>query len=363
MVTGTSRSLQCALLLLLPSLAYAQFELEEVWEAPLFFMIMLFFDAIILACMLCFCKAVIVVNHSEVIIKERFGKYTETLRPGCHWMWPLIEDPRAVNWRYLDAKNNSSVAKVVSIVTDHIDTREHIIDFGRQTVITRDTVQIVIDALVYFRVSDPRLSIFSIQNLPDAVELLTQATLRNIIAKMTLDETFSSRDKINADLLLAVRPDAERWGVTVTRVEIFNIDPPRDIRQAMEQQIRSERERRSAVLEADGNRLKTIIESEGKAAEMVILSEGQRAADILLAEGKAKAKMMMADAQASALKSLSSALKFAGDKTRAVDYLNAIQYMNSLNNMTNRSSTVVMVPKSVVDKMGHVAPSSSLGRL
>ena len=104
-------------------------------------------------------------------------------------------------------------------------------------VITKDTVQIVIDALVYFRVSDPRLGVFNIQNLPDSVELLTQATLRNIVAKMTLDETFSSRDKINSDLLLSIRPDAERWGVTVTRVEIFNIDPPRDIRNAMEQQV------------------------------------------------------------------------------------------------------------------------------
>merc|ERR1712224_138357 len=245
-----------------------------------------------------------------------------------------------------------AMATVQSIVTDHIDTREHVIDFGRQTVITKDTVQIVIDALVYFRVSDPRLGVFNIQNLPDSVELLTQATLRNIVAKMTLDETFSSRDKINSDLLLAIRPDAERWGVTVTRVEIFNIDPPRDIRAAMEQQIRSERERRSVVLEADGNRLKVIIESEGRAAQMVLISEGVRTADILKAKGEAKAKMMMADAQATALSSLRSALKQAKDETRAVDFLNAIQYLNSLKTIPSKLTTIVMVPVGVADKVG-----------
>lgn len=352
----------CALLLL----ATVAAEEDELFalaahEVAIFFFLVIFLNIAILFTMCCCCKAIIRVNHSEVIIKERFGKYTETLKPGCHWMWPLVEHPRVVNWRYLDAKNNSSSAKVVSVLTDHIDTREHVIDFGRQTVITKDTVQIHIDALVYFRVSDPRLGVFNIQNLPDAVELLTQATLRNIIAKMTLDETFSSREKINADLLIAVRPDAERWGVTVTRVEILDIDPPTDIRQAMEQQIRAERERRSEVLEADGDRLKVIIESEGHAAKMVLLSEGQRTADILLAQGEAKAKMMMADAQASALQSLSNALKFAKDDTRAVDFLNAIQYLNSLNTLSGPQSTVVLIPASATEKIGHATGGHAPG--
>lgn len=143
--------------------------------------------------------------------------------------------------------------------------RAAVIDFGRQHVITQDTVQIDIDALVYFRVTDPRVAVFQIQNLPDAIELLTQATLRNIIALMTLDDTFSSREAINAELLSKVgsaatagdvvclgthtlslthtrtlpqiQRDAERWGVLITRVEIFNIEPPPKIRVAMEKQI------------------------------------------------------------------------------------------------------------------------------
>lgn len=346
----------CALLaFIMPSMVAAKeaLGLYTGWEVAMFFVIIFMTTIVILISLCCLCKSMMIVQHSEVVIKEKCGKYTATLKPGFHWLWPFCEHPRSVNWRYLDAKNNSSQAQVRSIVTDHIDTREHVIDFGRQTVITKDTVQIVIDALVYFRVSDPRLGVFNIQNLPDSVELLTQATLRNIVAKMTLDETFSSRDKINSDLLLSIRPDAERWGVTVTRVEIFNIDPPRDIRNAMEQQIRSERERRSVVLVADGNRLKVIIESEGRAAKMVLISEGERTADILMAKGKAKAKMMMADAQAAALASLRSALQQAKDDTRAVDFLNAIQYLNSLQTIPSPSTTIVMVPVGVADKIGN----------
>lgn len=153
-------------------------------------------------------------------------------------------------------------------MTDRIDTREHVLDFGRQHVITKDTVQLDIDALVYFRITDPRVAVFKIQNVPDAIELLTQATLRNVIAQMTLDDTFSSREQINAELLSKVQRDAERWGVTITRVEIFNILPPHDIRSAMENQIKSERERRSTVLQADGERESAVIRSRGDAARV-----------------------------------------------------------------------------------------------
>ncbi len=105
-----------------------------------------------------------------------------------------------------------------------------------------------VDALVFFRVTDPRIAVFKIQNVPDSLELLTQATLRNTIAKMSLDDTFSSREEIDHELLSAIRPDAARWGITVTRVEIFNISPPGDIKVEMENQIKAERERRSHVL-------------------------------------------------------------------------------------------------------------------
>lgn len=318
-----------------------------------------------------FKKAVRTVRHAEVMIVERLGKYKvrrssrsallvacllltsapcgqTTLKPGLHWLWPVIESPRKINWRYLDAANNSSVANVVVTSTDRIDMREHVIDFGRQHVITKDTVQILIDALVYFRITDPRVAVFHIQNLPDAVELLTQATLRNIVAQMTLDDTFSSREAINTQLLSKIQRDSERWGVTITRVEIFNILPPADIKSAMENQIRAERERRSTVLRADGTRESAVIKSRGEAARVVLSAEGARAASIARAQGDAAAKKLLASAEADCVAAIRDA---CGDSVRAVDYLAAVEYLNSLRNLTAGASRseVVMVPTEAMD--------------
>jgi regulator of protease activity HflC (stomatin/prohibitin superfamily) len=292
-----------------------------------------------------------IVHQAEVMIVERFGKYQRTLKPGIHWIWPLIESPRMINWRFMNVENNSSEAHIVSIVTDRIDMREHVLDFGKQHVITRDTVQIVIDALVYFRVSDPRLAVFKINNLPDAVELLTQSTLRNIIAHMTLDDTFSSREKINEELLSKIQLDSERWGVTITRVEIFNITPPPDVIRAMQLQIKAERTRRSDVLKADGNRLASVIQSHGKAAQLVLHAEGDRASDVLKAQGSATAQIMLADAQAKCLEHISKAVSVYGVK--AVEYLTAIQYLNALRNLTvsRGGDKVVMFPSECVNSI------------
>lgn len=198
--------------------------------------------------------------------------------------------------------------------------------------ITHDTVAIMIDALVYFRITDPRLAVFKIQNLPDAVELLVQATLRNIIASMTLDDTFSSREQINHVLLNRIQPDVERWGVTVTRVEIFNIMPPKDILTAMEQQVTAERDRRSMVLRADGERKSAIINSRGRAAQIVFAAEGKRTSDLKRAEGEASAQLITAEAEAQSINFVKSAVEASG--VRAVDYLAATQWLDELKRMT-----------------------------
>mmetsp|Transcript_158744 Transcript_158744/g.385588 ORF Transcript_158744/g.385588 Transcript_158744/m.385588 type:complete len:338 (+) Transcript_158744:235-1248(+) len=293
-------------------------------------------------------KAIRTVRHAEVMIVERLGKYKTTLKPGLHWLWPVIESPRHINWRYLDARNNSSEAKVVSTVTDRVDMREHVIDFGRQPVITKDTVQVQIDALVYFRITDPRVAVFHVQNLPDAVELLTQATLRNIVAQMTLDDTFSSREVINGQLLSKIQRDSERWGVTITRVEIFNIIAPWDIKDAMENQIRAERERRSTVLRADGTRESAVIKSRGEAARVVLSAEGTRAATIARAQGDATAKKLVAAAEAECIAAVRAA---CGESVRATDYLASVEYLNAMRNMTvsKHDSEVVLVPLEAMD--------------
>lgn len=196
---------------------------------------------------------------------------------------------------------NASVTQVAITTRDRVDLREHVIDLGKQPVITKDTVQIVIDALVYFRIVDPRNAVYRVQNLPDAIEFLTQSTLRNIMAHTTLDETFSSRETINQELLATVQRDSERWGVEITRVEIFNILPPNDIKDAMERQIKSERLRRSTVLVADGTRESSIIKSRGDAARILNDANGRRAAEIAAARGKAEAAKILGEALAQEL--------------------------------------------------------------
>jgi len=299
-------------------------------------------------------NSVKLVRHAEVMIVERFGQYRTTLKPGLHWLWPVIDSPRRINWRYLDAKNNNAKASVVSIKSDHIDMREHVIDFGHQHVITHDTVSIDMDALVYFRVTDPRLAVFGVQNLPDAVELLTQATLRNIVATMTLDDTFSSRELINSRLLSKIQVDAERWGVTITRVEVFGIDPPHDIKQSMESQIKAERERRSMVLHADGERKSAVIRSRGEAARTILQAEGQRSAELTRAAGKAEAKMLIARADASCIDCVRNAINETG--VRAVDYLTAVRWLQVLRTLTasQKPSKVILVPQNTIQGIGDI---------
>lgn len=293
-------------------------------------------------------NSLVVVRHAEVMIVERWGKYYTTLKPGLHWLWPFMDSPRQVKWRYMDVLNNSSSAQIVAVHTNHVDMREHLIDFGKQHVITHDTVEMDIDALVYFRITDPRLAVLEVANLPDAIELLTQASLRNIIASMTLDDTFSSREKLNQELLFKMRPDAERWGVVVTRVEIFDIQPNGEIKYAMESQIKAERQRRAMVLSADGKRQAEIIASRGEAAAKVYEAVGDAAKFVNEATGEAEAKVFTAEAEAAEIALIKDKVK---DECRAVDYISAVQWLKTLEGMTRNGAdnNVVLLPVETVD--------------
>ena len=278
------------------------------------------------------------------------------MKPGLHYIVPFIETPRKIHWRYIEKVALSDETKVITTYTERIDLREHVIDFGKQHVITKDTVQIYIDALVYYQIKDPELAVFAVQNLPDAIELLTQTTLRNIIAQMTLDDTFSSRELINSILKEMTEQDAERWGVRITHVEIMNILPPDDIRSAMEYQIREERERRSLVLNADGERESAIIKSKGNAAQMILRAEGQKTADIQRAKGAAKSKLLLAQAEAKSIEMLKKVLESTGVK--ATEYLITLKYLTSLKNLSTNNSKVVLVPCESIQGVGNIFSSA-----
>ncbi|KAK8807289.1 hypothetical protein WA158_004048 [Blastocystis sp. Blastoise] len=267
-----------------------------------------------------------VVKHSTVMIVERFGSYNRTLRPGIWVIWPIIENTRKVNWRY--AESNWGEMKQRHIVTDRIDMREHIIDFGEQSVITRDNVLIKIDALVYFRITDPRAATFNVNNLPDAIELLTQ--------------------------LPYIQLDAERWGVSITRVEIQNIIPPDDIKTVMESQIRSERFRRAEVLKADGGRMNDVIKSRAEVAQVLLNAEGYRFSTITMAQGNATSKLLLAEAEKKSIDLLADALKDSG--VCVTDYMVAQQYIQSLGALLNNKNScdVYLLPSDSIRTVGEL---------
>eukprot|EP00019_Armaparvus_languidus_P003649 CAMPEP_0168606802 /NCGR_PEP_ID=MMETSP0420-20121227/16786_1 /TAXON_ID=498008 /ORGANISM="Pessonella sp." /LENGTH=347 /DNA_ID=CAMNT_0008646533 /DNA_START=205 /DNA_END=1244 /DNA_ORIENTATION=+ len=300
-----------------------------------------------------FKSTVKLVRHAEVMIVERWGKYRTTLKPGLHFLIPFVDKPRKVHWRYVQASADHHHINVKTSQTDRIDMREVVIDFGRQHVITKDTVSIDIDALVYYQITDPELAVFKIQNLPDAVELLTQTTLRNIIAQMTLDDTFSSRELINSQLKEKTILDAERWGITIKHVEIMNILPPSDIKRVMEEQIREERERRSTVITADGTRESAVIRSQGTRAEIVLSAEGEKTSNIQLAKGQAEARLLVARAEAAAIAALRTALQQGGARARATDYLVALRYIQRLKEAGDYKKTnLTLLPSASLDALG-----------
>lgn len=291
-----------------------------------------------------------VVRHSEVMIVERFGKFLSVLRPGLHWVWPIIDSTRKVHWRYLSADSSSS--HVVSISTDRISLSEHLIQLTAQ-VISKDGINFELDGVIYFRIVDALRAVYSLQNLPDSLELLTQSTLRQVMASLTLDDAFSSRELINAELLSRVQQDSSRWGILVSRVEIMSISAPGDIQDAMVRQITAERERRSVVLRADGERESTIIQSRGKAAQLILQAEGNRTSTILRAKGGAEARKVLADAEAQCLADIRSSVSSYG--MRGTDYLSAVEYLNTLSRLTSQGADkVVMVPVESMDILATV---------
>ena len=241
-----------------------------------------------------------IVQQSQTMIIERLGKYHRTLTSGFNIIIPILDQPRKIVFRYV--REDFDGRKIVNFKSkDRIDLRETVYDFPRQNVITKDNVGTEINALLYFQIMDPVKAMYEIENLPNAIEKLTQTTLRNVIGEMDLDDTLSSRDTINNKLRVILDDATNKWGVKVNRVELQDINPPKDIRDAMEKQMRAERDRRAKILEAEGLKRAQILEAEGFKESQINKAEGDRQAQILRAEGEANAKVQVAQAEADAI--------------------------------------------------------------
>ncbi len=281
-------------------------------------------------------KGIRIVKQSEAMLIERLGKYHRTLESGINIVIPVIDRPRQINWRYTETGFNGEIISVFKL-QDRIDLRENVYDFPKQNVITRDNVVTEINALIYFQIIDPLKSVYEIGNLPNAIEKLTQTTLRNVVGEMDLDQCLSSRDTINAKLRAILDDATNKWGVKVNRVELQDINPPLAIRDAMEKQMRAERTRRATILEAEGEKGSQILTAEGQRESDIQRAEGQKQSAILEAEGQAQARIRVAQAEAEAIRLVSEAVKgYAGDP---VQYLIAQRYLETLSEMTSGTGT------------------------
>ena len=225
-----------------------------------------------------------IVPQANAYVMERLGAYNKTWQVGLHVKIPFID----------------RVARKVSL-------KEHVIDFPPQPVITKDNVTIEIDTVVYFQITDPKLYAYGVENPMAAIENLTATTLRNIIGELELDQTLTSREHINSKIRIVLDEATDAWGIKINRVEVKNINPPKDIQMAMEKQMRAERERREAILRAEGEKKSAILIAEGKKEAVILEAEASKQSAIKAAEGESEAILMVQKATADGLKMLNEA--------------------------------------------------------
>ena len=260
-------------------------------------------------CILVFAKmALVIIPQSETKIVERLGRYYATLRPGINIIIPFVDRAKEIvvmrGGRYL--------------YSNSIDLREQVYDFPKQNVITKDNVQTEINALLYFQIVDPFKAVYEINNLPNAIEKLTQTTLRNIIGELELDETLTSRDTINTKLRSVLDDATNKWGIKVNRVELQDITPPESVLSAMEKQMQAERNKRATILTSEGKKASDILQSEGEKMATINRAEAQKQQAILKAEGEAQARIRKAEAEAIAIRKITEAV---GDSSNPANYL------------------------------------------
>lgn len=226
----------------------------------------------------------VVVPQAKVFIVERFGAYFKTLEVGIHFRIPFIDR-----------------------IASRISIKERVVDFNPQPVITKDNVTMMIDTVIFFQITDPKLYVYGVENPILAIENLSATTLRNIIGELELDETLTSRDHVNGKMRIILDQATDAWGIRINRVELKNIIPPQEIQDAMERQMKAERERRELILKAEGEKKSAILLAEGKKESTILIAESKKQAAIKEAEGQAEAIMKIQSALAESLKMIKEA--------------------------------------------------------
>ncbi len=286
--------------------------------------------------------ALVIIPQSETRIIERLGRYYATLQPGINVIIPFIDR----------AKEVVTLSRGRYMYSNRIDLREQVYDFDKQNVITKDNIQMQINALLYFQIVDPFKAVYEINNLPNAIEKLTQTTLRNIIGELELDQTLTSRDTINTKLRSVLDDATNKWGIKVNRVELQDITPPQSVLQAMEKQMQAERNKRATILTSEGEKQARILKSEGEKAATINRAEAAKQEAILNAEGEAQARIRKAEAEAVAIDKITEAV---GKSTNPANYLLAQKYITMLQEVASGDKTkTVYLPYEATNLMGSI---------
>lgn len=301
-----------------------------------------------------------IIQQSETKVVERLGKYNRTLKSGINFVIPILDKARPVYSRFEKSAYDGSTV-VITQLSDKIDLREQVYDFPKQSVITKDNVTTTINALLYFQIVDPVKAVYEIDNLPNAIEKLTQTTLRNVIGELELDETLTSRDTINSKLRAVLDDATNKWGVKVNRVELQDITPPESVRRSMEQQMQAERERRAKVLEAKGAKEAMILKSEGEKESQINQAEAERQTQILKARGEADARILQATAEAEAIRKVAEAI--ASTNTDPATYMLVNRYIETLKEMASgQDSKLIYLPYESSNLMSALGALTNLNK-
>ncbi|HJU28468.1 MAG TPA: stomatin-like protein [Candidatus Binataceae bacterium] len=276
-----------------------------------------------------------VVPQQSAWIIERLGRYDRTLLGGLQILTPFIDSVRA-----------------------ELDLREQAVTIPEQDCITKDNVMVHVDGILYFKIIDPERATYGISNLRFAIEQLAQTTLRSEIGKIELDHTFEERPHINANVVTEIDKASEAWGVKVLRYEIKTIRPPADILEAMEKQMRAEREKRAAVLQSEGQRASAINVSEGQRESQIIRAEGEKQQLIKEAEGRAAAIRTVADATAAGIRAIADSIQSPGG-LEAVQYRVATDYVAQFGNLARETNTLIL-PSNFSDIGGMIAAAMTV---
>ena len=272
-----------------------------------------------------------IVPQSNAYVVERLGAYHSTWNVGLHVKMPLID----------------RIAKKVSL-------KEKVFDFPPQPVITKDNVTMMIDTVVYFQITDPKLYTYGVEKPISALENLSATTLRNIIGELELDESLTSRDVINTKMRAILDEATDPWGIKVNRVEVKNIEPPQAIRDAMEKQMKAERERREQILIAEGHKQSAILEAEGEKQAMILQAEAQKESAIQKAKGEAEAIREVQQAKAEGLKML----KEAGMDSAVLK----LRSLEAFEKAANGQATKIIVPSDLQNLAGVVTSISEIAK-